>query len=367
MSQLTIATRMYCEPPGEESYYPQVGGLSSSNAFQATYWRCIALLFASSVRHNPLAKHQLFTNAGILPVVDDLDMGVFLKELNVEVVNLPISYLPPQGYFDAWRSVFYILDALKYTAERAEAGQNFLFTDMDCLFVAPATSISRAIDDNGLLLYDPGFSPDEDTNGITRRDMAAIYQELGTACLNSLPISYGAEIIAASGEVIQKIAPEIDPLWQACLERFAAGKAKFNTEEHFLSYIYYKLGYYGGTANPFIARIWTGRKKKTAQESDFALTIWHVPAEKKYGLRRLFNDMRQPNSRFWDVEPGVEFAKYAAGYLGIPQNSRVKRTQDTLDALLWRIQGHLARGQNKPQPNASATSASSLQGKSAGE
>ena len=44
------ATWLYAEREGEESVYPQVGGRSSSTWFQAVYWRCVAIFFASAAR-----------------------------------------------------------------------------------------------------------------------------------------------------------------------------------------------------------------------------------------------------------------------------------------------------------------------------
>lgn len=63
----TLATWLYADPEGSESRYSQVEGRSSSADFQAVYWRCVVLFFATSVRHNPDARHLLYTNVSVPP------------------------------------------------------------------------------------------------------------------------------------------------------------------------------------------------------------------------------------------------------------------------------------------------------------
>ena len=129
----------------------------------------------------------------------------------------------------------------------------------------------------------------------------------------------------------------MEPLWETCLARFAAGKSKFNEEAHFLSYLYAKLGYTNAPANPYIGRIWTGLKYRNASAKDFELMIWHVPAEKKHGIKRLFQQIIRPHSQFWTIAPGRDFSRYVAAYLGIPNSSPIKKSRDAFDTVLWRI------------------------------
>ena len=117
--EVYIATWLYAEQVGEESAYPQVGGVSSSPAFQAVYWRCVALFFATSIRHNPAARHLLYTNLDGVPHVDGFDLPAFLDRLGVEVVQVPFTYQPPPGYYSAWRNQFYVFDLIQDLARRS--------------------------------------------------------------------------------------------------------------------------------------------------------------------------------------------------------------------------------------------------------
>jgi hypothetical protein len=211
-----------------------------------------------------------------------------------------------------------------------------LVHDTDCVFVRPADSLRRAIDRHGVLTYDCALDPDEDINGLSRRDLGNVYREMGGPQM-SAPPHFGAEIFAARAADLPRVVQQIDSLWHDNLKRYVEGKPHFNTEEHYLSYIYNSLGYPAGTANPFIRRIWTGFRYRTTRPSDFDLAVWHVPAEKTYGIRRLFDQARRRNTRFWTVPPGEEFAQYAAGFLGIPKSGPMKRSRDAFDAVKARL------------------------------
>lgn len=65
-----ICTWLCADEIGEESLFPQTGQLSSSQAHQEIYWRCLLLFFVTSRRFNHTEKHILFTNVKTLPVVD---------------------------------------------------------------------------------------------------------------------------------------------------------------------------------------------------------------------------------------------------------------------------------------------------------
>lgn len=159
--------------------------------------------------------------------------------------------------------------------------------------------------------------------------MQKTYHELGYN-IEQPPRYFGAEFIGGTGDNIKKLWEEIDEIWNISLERFAQGKSKFNTEEQMLSYIYNKQGYTPGTANPYLERIWTAAQFYTANQSNFQLDVWHLPAEKANGIKRLFMQVSHPQSLFWNLPVGEEFMKYAAGYLGIPKRNISKILLDTL-------------------------------------
>jgi hypothetical protein len=97
-----------------------------------------------------------------------------------------------------------------------------------------------------------------------------------------------------------------------------------------LSYVYYKLHYPIGNADPFIRRIWTGSLGafNNALPTDLGLVLWHVPIEKRLGLRRLFRDVADEHSPFWNLALGNPLLEYLASHLGVHRNRPHKVVRD---------------------------------------
>lgn len=344
-----IAVGFCADSKGEESNYPQVGGTSSSVPFQAVYWRCVVVHFASSVRNNPNAHHILFTNLKHIPNIGDLKTEDFLSGIGVEIVNLPFTYQPPVSYFDSWRSTFYKLDMLKYLGNICEPDDNCIILDSDCIWINSVDGILPSIEKHGFLTYEIDYHTSNPTakdiiSGLSKSDVQKIHEELEHTRLNEVPKHFGAEIIAGSGQDMKKVSTEIDSIWEISLKRAVNGQIKFNTEEHMLSFVYKKLGYVAGTANPYIKRIWTERTEyNNARNEDFALSIWHVPAEKVHGIKRLFIQSCNPKSSFWHLPLGKQFAQYVGSYLGIPKPTPLKITLDSLNVGIGRLQRKLTK------------------------
>lgn len=316
-----ICTWIYCEQPGEESHYPQVGGKSSSLSFQAVYWRCVVVYFASSLKNNPDAHHVLFTNIDKAPNIGTFSVTDFLTQNSIEMVTLPFTYQTPPGYFGEWRNQFYMFDILKYLAHIQEDERQYLILDSDCVWVKSASRILTELNRHPVLTYEPEQPFEEVINGLNRLDMKLLYEELNQQSVPRLPLYFGGEWFAASVMEIRKIYGEFETLWPILLERFAKQQPKFNEEAHALSYIYHKLDYPERTANPFFKRVWTSPYLYDACSRDLKLDVWHVLSEKRYGIKRLFEQVKDPNSLFWRVPAGEPFLRYAAQHLGIPRKT----------------------------------------------
>lgn len=183
MPSTTIATWLYAEREGEESFYPQVGGRPSSPWFQAVYWRCVAIFYATAARTSPKARRVFWTNAPFIPDVDGYDLGVFLNDLAVEVATRPFTFQPPRGYYDAWQNQFYVLDLVEALAERLGPEDVAVLLDSDCIWTQPVDLLADAAREHRALTFDVGLGEDEMQNGLTRRDMGAIYADLGSPAL----------------------------------------------------------------------------------------------------------------------------------------------------------------------------------------
>ncbi len=73
-----IITWLYAESPDDESYYPSVGGNTSSAGFQEVYWRCVYVFYKSALltQKNQSVQYMFFTNVFDIPT--DVGGGKYL-------------------------------------------------------------------------------------------------------------------------------------------------------------------------------------------------------------------------------------------------------------------------------------------------
>jgi hypothetical protein len=320
-----ISTWIYLDSPEESSEYPQVGKASHLLDFQRVYWRCVAVFFELSVQNNPNCRHILFSNATAdgLPEVDGLDLTDFLKRLNVELVTLPLTWQAPSGWHGKWRNQFYIFDILAYVAGNEGNGFDektaLLVLDSDCIVNRPLDALFGEINKHGLMALPMGFDESYNINGLTRKDMQQLFGELDGKIPERLPEYCGGEIFAATMPTIQAIHAMAPAIWREMNERFAAGRAKFNEEAHFLSYCYHKLGGYADVGG-FVKRIWTSPKFTNVQDKDFDLPIWHLPAEKTGGIALIFRILTTKKNHKGKTEKWG--AKELGEMLGVPKRTK---------------------------------------------
>jgi hypothetical protein len=324
---ISIGTWFVADVKENETAFPQVGGHSSSHAFQDVYWRCVACFYVTSVANNPDARHVFYTNTSIRSV-DGFDMQALFDRLGVEVIQLPITYRLPRDKASSWGNQFYILDIIKHIAGHPSTDK-FIVLDSDCIWNASADNLSRALDQFGCVVYTLGseeFELHSVINGITRQQMGAAldaWQNAKGQRGSADHVEYdGGELFAATAAECQRLAAMIDDLWQWQLAQ--PNIRGFLEEAHFLSILYAARGYQNFTANPYIKRMWTTFQFNNLVKEDLKLDIWHLPAEKKSGFRAAFRqlaDGKLPN------DPSG-LSAYFARAMGIPRRSAGKFVAD---------------------------------------
>jgi hypothetical protein len=336
LKKIYIATGFCADKKGEESHYPQVGLQSSSLKFQQIYLKCIIVFFATTIRQNPNAHHVLCTNLEKLPDIGNTETEKLLEQIGVEIVRLPFTFEPPEKYFNSWKSTFYKLDLVKYFSKTCDKNEAAFCLDSDCVWIDSIEGLAAEIQRSGYVTYNTGFNEKYKISHINRRDLSQLYRELGLSLNEEIPVYCGAELIAAKDKNFQKLLGEIERGWEFSLEQFKKNKTKFNTEEHLLNFAYNSLQAPLGNGNPYIDRIWTTLGGfNNASDRHLNLTIWHLPFEKKYGFKRLFEKVVDFQSEFWQV-PENELAGYLSRFFGIPKRTPQKLIIDSIDALSYR-------------------------------
>ena len=289
-------TWFYSEQANDESYYPSVGGSSSSAEFQYVYWRCVYVFYRTALATNRdvVTDWIFFTNVENLPTVDGVDFRKFFAENGIKVVYKELTRKTPKDWFGAWRNQFYLFDVLEYF-KKAQPG-NLLILDSDCVITGSLAGLYQDISAKGVVAMPVGYADDHNINGCSIEEMRAIYQKFfGKTDVTGLTY-WGGEIIALSTEILPALFEAFEDIWQKNRLLYEKKETKLNEEAHTLSLCYYRIGKYNDDGRKYTKRMWTDLKCDTVEKADQALPIWHLPAEKKWGFQTMFSKLRGKTS-----------------------------------------------------------------------
>ena len=282
-----LITWFYAEKKDDESFYPSVGGNTSSPAYQKVYWKCVYDFYRSAqlTQIEKSVKYLFFTNVPNIPTdIDGFNLSNFFCEMGVHVERLELSNRTPKDWYGAWRNQFYLFDVLQYLKAHYEG--NFLVLDSDIFVTKDLLPVFKDIQQNHLISYDCGYDEKRLINGISIGQMQDLY--LKYAGGNTCNLRYkGGEFIGINSDVLSDVLKCYFDLWKFNYGLYEKKQVKLNEEAHFLSLIYYHLGYKDSIANKYIKRMWTTVRCDNICSGDENLPLWHLPAEKKY----LFQEM----------------------------------------------------------------------------
>lgn len=324
-----ICTWFCADEKGEESHFPQTGKSSSSKEHQDIYWRCILVFFATSNRFNKIEKHVLFTNVKSLPVVDDNNVTKVLNKLNVEVVFTDFKYKTPKGYYGQFQNQFYEFSILEYIASNSNnLKDQYLILDSDCIFIKPVKELFTEATLSGFLSFKDDVKPDYVINGLSRNNLKNLFEILLNEPLSEIPDYHLGEFLLCSVENIKKIFNDFTLLWPQLLKWNAERKMKFNEEAHTLSFLYFKNNLHASSRKDLMKRIWTNPIfYRNVEGTDAQLYIWHLPSEKTFGIKDLYDDLLIRSSNFGMEIIDVKFIELAKKRLGVPKLSIRKRIE----------------------------------------
>lgn len=316
-------------------YYPQNSGPAHSENFRDTYRRCIYIFFASAAKSNPDARLVLFLNCewktNSSKVSKEVAKG--LVQLGVEIVVIPFTF-HAKSPVNLWKNQFFVLDVIKYAYLNWSSQNLLLILDSDIIWnpTVKSEKFWKELSDYGLLTYEIEYNIFEKINGLSRIDLTEISKEIEPRNTTNLSY-YGGEFIALDMINIHKIFTRIEKDWVVHLSRANEGLPTFTEEAHFLSHIFSVLTIPRGDASHFVKRIWTMfAKYRNTSHSDKRILLLHVPAEKNYGIRRLY-------------KKSIKEDRFSAGFnfsaIGIPKNSIFKTLRDIAWAVLRRVRKNI--------------------------
>jgi hypothetical protein len=340
-----VASWFYTQSADEGGLYAQVSGDSASESFRDVYRRCIGVFYATARRADPGAQLALVLNrpwdrkaSSVADRVGDL-----LDALGVRVLVRPYTYAPPSSWTASWRNQFFVFDAL-HALTSAYPGAMTALLDSDVVWSGQQgmAQMWSALEESGCLTYELEYPPDSPINGLSRAGLTALGRELGLL-RDAGTVGYsGGEFVALDAKAAQLVMEGAASLWPRVLEMHRQNDLVCE-EAHLLSLLYRAQGLATGGGNAFIKRIWTQPfKYRNVDESDLSLAAWHVPAEKRYGLRRLYGRIDERGELFAGLDEPAWRANVAAT-IGIPGNSMGKAGLDVGSAMLGRARRLLTR------------------------
>jgi hypothetical protein len=336
-----VSTWILLDDKASASSFPQAGRRSSADpAVQQVYVRCVIVFFAVASRVlGKSARFRLYTGdeAHFLKMAGE-DNARTLREIGVEIITIPLRHLTPEGYFGSFRNQFYIFDILNYIAQEGTEA-NHLVLDSDCLVIRPLDDLFHDVMQKSALTLDVQYGPEQEINGLSRKQMGGLYRELSGRPMPERPIYFGGEFFAATSRCIREMIPIAASAWQQCLARHAAGLPKFTEEAHLLSYLYYALGIETCTANRYSRRIWTGLHYRNGVPADRELAILHVPNEKRLGLKKLYHLFRDPGSWVNKGPTTEEWVRRVQKIVGVPRPSVWKLGEEFAVRVFERLSG----------------------------
>lgn len=344
----TIATWIVLDEPEEASEYPSVGTDSSRPEFQEVYWRCIALFFLTARAHNPQHPLQLYCNRPVAEAAPPR-IAALLGRLGVRELTLPLTHRLPPEAASRWGNVFYELDILAHFAACDDA-PSLLLADSDCIWRRPFAPFEARLRNEGCLLYtlqprdQKNYQGDVLINGMSRRRMAELAESLfGRGPVGEMPYQ-GGEFSAFTRAWCHSALPLARRLWQhARAEAMAPDDVR--TEEHVWTIIAAAMGVRPSGANDIIRRIWTNFDAANARPEDLDLTLWHLPAEKKFGFRRMWQAIEAGETPP-EALPPETLNEMTRRYMGVPQRGPRKTALDIADKARERLA--LAAGLGRP-------------------
>ena len=334
-----VATLYYEQDAAEGGVYSQMRGDSSAEAFRDAYRRCLVVLFSTARIASPDAELVLVLNRPWRTEASSLATEVWstLESTGVTFRVAPYSFSPPSHWPAEWRNTFFKFDALQILASMASPEDRILLLDSDVVWSGSqsTSALWARLRNTPSMTLHVDYPVDSPVNGLSRSQMTEFARQLGlgTASHAVLPHS-GGELVGLSGDAADALCARARAVWPEVLARFETAIPHGMTEEHLLSMLLADLELPTGNANPFIKRMWTQPLRyRNTVPGDEQLPLWHVPAEKRYGLRRLYAALQRSDSddRSW-ATPSV-----LGPYLGVPANTRRKALSDIAYASISRV------------------------------
>ena len=328
-----LATGFVADLPEEGTIFPSAGGNSADPRIQAVYWRCIVALFASARLTNPGQRLALFTNI-TPPRIDGVEITDVLDRYGVELQIVPLKARLAPGTTKSWGNVLYFHDIMEFLVDREDPNLRVAVVDSDVLVTRPIQPLFALLDDHDFAGYIVRQTDPADTvNGLSMREMDRISRSFG-ATGGELALHFGGELFMTSIAAWVKNRELFTAMLEGAVSRTGPAGGII-TEEHIFSVAFAVLRGKVAHANHLIKRIWTSPRYSSVAPGDERLLLWHLPSEKRYGLRDMFDALRRGG--FPPAMDIYTFRAMAMEYCGVPHKGLGKILHDGVRQLAAKV------------------------------
>lgn len=251
------------------------------------YYRCMSVMFHSARKAIPDAKLVVYTNRP----PDDVFFEI-MRGLEVEVVTVSSSkYANLKCIENSFPGCMFLLDAIVFYSEGHlnKSDAVVIFVDPDCIFLRSPVDAIRGAAGGMFVGLGIEYPPQRIVNGHSAMSLSMIAHQVFGGEISFPGVKYfGGEFFAFNNKMASEVARKIGECWR-WLEFVGGRHLGFQlTEEHILSVVASSVGARYIDARSEVKRVWTSPAYSNWSAGDCSLAIWHLPAEKNYGFRRLF-------------------------------------------------------------------------------
>ena len=248
------------------------------------YYKCLVVLFLSLRRVYRDQRLVLISDQKLPPFYSDC-----LDCLTVEQIIITPTLTNLSSSFPGCLFTLSLLERFREFVD-VQRDDLLVILDPDCVIRAGFDDFLLGLGDNRIGAYSIDYPLDRIVNGYTRNSLGQICSDIfnkgGVA-----PIKYyGGEFFAFPVQLLDLVNSRVKQvvLW---IEENGESSNSI-TEEHVLSLVLNALPerYLVVDAARIIKRVWTSFKFRNVTGQEELLRIWHLPAEKKRGLRKVFED-----------------------------------------------------------------------------
>src|SRR4051794_14101406 len=325
---LMLVTWFHGDEPERAGTYAQTLGDAASLAHYETYLRCVDLCTASFRRWNPDSRAVVVLNPRADGAINP-ERRTFWASLGVEQVVAQNTHRPDQDLYSRWQNQTYLFDVIAAAVEGVDDAQAVAVLDSDVVVRRPLGAMAAEIRAAGFLPMEIPFSADQDVHGVTREDLRSLHGAWRGHGLGFLPAYQGGELVAGTAGELRRLLADVESVYRWALEEQVAGRPHPNEEAQMIS-IARPVRSEDVRGNAWIERIWTQPwTHRAVPENAAELPLWHLPAEKKTGLKSLHRPALTPDSWFWRAAEEA-WDQRVQDAVGVPGYRSGKYVRDSL-------------------------------------